>query len=380
MNKQNSYEIAAYYFPNYHFDKRNEKWHGMGWNEWELTKRAEPRFEGHQQPKVPLWGYEDETDPSVMAKKIKAASDNGLSSFIFDWYWYEDGPFLQRALDEGFIKAENNDLIKFALMWANHDWIDIHPSQRSRPCNILLDGIISEAAFRNATDQIIRTYFSHPSYWRVNDGLYFSVYMIKNIVGIFGNLNAARRALEDFRQRTRDAGLGEIHLNAIVWGNTVLPGEEKITDVNEILNALGFDSVSSYVWIHNNQPSSFPVTSYKEYRDISVKDFEKLTKKYRLPYYPNVTMGWDPSPRTIQSDRYDHLGYPFTPTLSGNTPDEFRKALELAKGFMDKGFTKPKILTINAWNEWTEGSYLEPDMIYEFGYLDAIKQVFGSQK
>lgn len=51
------YTIACYYFPNYHVDPRNEAVHGPGWSEWELVKRAEPRYPGHRQPRVPLWGY-----------------------------------------------------------------------------------------------------------------------------------------------------------------------------------------------------------------------------------------------------------------------------------------------------------------------------------
>lgn len=64
-------DVSVYYFPNYHADVRNEKWHGRGWNEWDLVKCARPRFEGHDQPKEPLWGYEDESDPKVMAKKLR---------------------------------------------------------------------------------------------------------------------------------------------------------------------------------------------------------------------------------------------------------------------------------------------------------------------
>ena len=94
MKKQ--YEVAAYYFPNYHYDDRVQEWHGEGWNEWDLVKNARPRFEGHVQPKVPLWGYENEADPKVMEKKIEAAASHGLSAFIFDWYWHKEGPFLDR--------------------------------------------------------------------------------------------------------------------------------------------------------------------------------------------------------------------------------------------------------------------------------------------
>lgn len=66
----NGFQTAAYYFPNWHVDPANERFHGKGWTEWQLMKYATPRFEGHQQPKVPLWGYEDEADPKVMEKKI----------------------------------------------------------------------------------------------------------------------------------------------------------------------------------------------------------------------------------------------------------------------------------------------------------------------
>ena len=60
-------EVFAYYFPNYHLDARNALTHGPQWDEWSLVKEARPRFPGHVQPKVPLWGYEDEADPQAMA-------------------------------------------------------------------------------------------------------------------------------------------------------------------------------------------------------------------------------------------------------------------------------------------------------------------------
>ena len=100
MSKQ--YTIACYYFPNYHVDPRNEKQHGPGWSEWEVVRNAPPRFEGHVQPKVPAWGYEDESDPAVMAKKIDVAADHGIDVFIFDWYYYDDGQFLERPLEKAF--------------------------------------------------------------------------------------------------------------------------------------------------------------------------------------------------------------------------------------------------------------------------------------
>src|SRR5450759_1973026 len=94
--------VAAYYFPNYHTgDPRNIINKGSGWSEWELVKAARPRFPGHHQPNVPVWGYTDEKDLNVMAQKIDAAADNGIDCFIFDWYMYDDGPFLNQCIDDG---------------------------------------------------------------------------------------------------------------------------------------------------------------------------------------------------------------------------------------------------------------------------------------
>jgi len=375
---EDTYTLAAYYFPNYHpGDPRNDEWHGPGWTEWDLMKRAEPRFPDHAQPKVPLWGYEDESDPAVMAKKIDAAADHGVDVFIFDWYWYEDGAYLERALEEGFLHASNAERLKFALMWANHDWLDIQPAKRMKPYNVLADGKVSPEAFKAATDHMIKTYFGHPSYWRVNGGLYMSFYDLSELLNNFGSIEATRAALDDFRARVRDAGHGELHLNAVVWGRQVLPNEQPVENVNDLLAELGFDSITSYVWLHHQPMPDFPETSYEQMQQASVKDYTKFTDQYVLPYFPNVSMGWDPSPRTVQSDAYENLGYPFTPTLKGNTPEAFTQALRDAKAFLDQGQTTPKILTLNAWNEWTEGSYLEPDTVHGMAYLEAIRAVFG---
>jgi hypothetical protein len=79
------YSKQAWYFPNWHADKLNDMWHGKGWTEWEVAKYATPKFEGHYQPKIPVWGYEDESLPEVMEKKIKVAKEHGFDGFIFDF-------------------------------------------------------------------------------------------------------------------------------------------------------------------------------------------------------------------------------------------------------------------------------------------------------
>ena len=89
-------------------------------------------------------------------------------------------------------------------------------------------------------------------------------------------------------------------------------------------------------------------------------------------------MGWDPSPRTIASDKYEVMDYPFTPIVTDNTPEKFKETLFEMKEFLNK--TNTRMLTINAWNEWTEGSYIEPDEKYGMGYLEAIREVFKDEQ
>jgi hypothetical protein len=371
------YQVACYYFPNYHVDPRNELTHGKGWTEWELVKNARARFENHNQPKIPMWGYEDESDHNVMAKKIEAAADNGITSFIFDWYWYNDKPFLSGALEKGFLNAKNNRRLKFCLMWANHDWIDIHPKKLSQNPSLLYPGLITRESFEKLTDYVIENYFLHPSYWTIDNKPYFSIYELYTLIKSFGSISETSAALKRFREKTKAAGFADLHLNAIIWNVGVLPCENNINDPFETIAALGFDSMTSYVWIHQVELMNFPATEYEIVSNEIVEHWKTLSRSSSLPYYPNVTMGWDPSPRTVQSDSFEQKGYPFSPILKNNTPGVFRIALERAKNFLDEYKLNPMILTLNCWNEWTEGSYLEPDIVNGYAYLKAVKDVFN---
>ncbi len=188
-------QVAVYYFPNYHpGDPSNTRMKGAAWSEWELVKAARPRFPGHAQPKVPLWGYVDESDPAVMARKIDAAADHGVDAFIFDWYFYDTGPFLNDCLDRGYLKALNRGRVKFGLMWANHDWLDLHPYKKGSQQKLLFPGKVSPQSFERITDHVIRDYFSEPSYWKIDGKPYFSFYDLSRLVENFGSVPATRGA------------------------------------------------------------------------------------------------------------------------------------------------------------------------------------------
>lgn len=378
-NSGGNYTVACFYFPNYHVDVRNEEVHGKGWTEWELVKASKPRFDGHKQPKVPLWGYVDEADPKVMAMKIDTAKKYGIDVFIFDWYWYNDGPFLQRCLEEGYLKAPNHYGVKFAIMWANHTWLNIHPCAlkdvQSPP--VLYLGEVTLETFEKITDHVINKYFSDPAYWTIKGKPFFSIYEIHTFVDGLGGIDLAKKALDLFRAKAIERGFPGVHINVVNIESRIPKCVQGKMTPRELINYLGIDSVTSYAWVLDTPLNSFPTVNYTDVAERVFQIWEERVKAFGVPYYPNVSMGWDSSPRCKQDDPFEPKGYPFTPVIVNNTPEEYKKALDMCKKFLLRHPECEFTLTLNAWNEWTEGSYLEPDMEYKYGYLEAIKEVFS---
>lgn len=353
--------VAAYYFPQWHLDPANAINKGGPWTEWEKIKVAKPRFPGHAQPKIPLWGYQMEDRPDVMAQKIDAAASHGVGAFIFDWYYHESGSFLSGALDNGFLMAPNRDRMSFAIMWANHEL-------RGE------SGQVSRSTFAKISEHLVSKYFTNSAYWKIDGKPYFSIYQIATFIEGMGGIQNARDALDDLRTRAVAAGLKGIHLNVVDLQLRGRPNAAKL------LGILGANSVTSYTWVHHVplKELGFPTVEYMDVAKRYLSYAQIANEKYGVPFYPNITMGWDPTPRMKSDQPHDGRGYPNTPVVVGNTPENFQSVLQQIKTSMAETPPSAHIITINAWNEWGEGAYLEPDTVTGMGYLNAIQNVFGS--
>lgn len=375
------YTAAAYYFPNFHPDARNEKIHGAGWSEWNLIRDAKPRFPGHRQPQVPVWGCEDESDPRVMAKKIDVASAHGLDVWMFDWYHYNDGPFLNGCLDNGFLAAPNCDKMKFSLMWANHDWYRIHgfnPDAAGDTPPLDFPGEVTRETFRDICDLVIDKYFSRPNYWKIDGCPVFAIYEIGTFAKAYESTEDVRAALDEFRAKVKAAGFPDLHLNIMYWGMPNLPGARTPKNWNELMTRIGADSATSYTWVHHGALATFPVTLYAHGERKYFDEVWPEARTLPVPYFPNVTVAWDNSPRCAPGVAWETWGsHVRNPMIAENTPDAFEHSLRRVKDFMDAHPEQPKVVTINAWNEWPEGSCLEPEARYGYGYLEALRNVFG---
>jgi len=368
----------AWYFPNWHPTALNDKWHGTGWTEWQCVKYATPRFEGHLQPKKPLWGYEDESDPKVFAKKIDTLNKYGVDGFIFDYYWFkEEGPYRRDCIDKGFLGAENCKSCEFAVMWCNHDPIYVHPAAYMHQNCELASGDIDEAFMDEVTDYCIENYFGRENYIKIDGKVLFGIWNFTKFSDNFGGLENAGKIIRKFREKAAKKGF-EIHLTT---ERHLFPGyqtkDKALTQ--KAIKELTIDSIFTYGW-SMPECKNWPIVEYSDYRDFSINMIEKDNEFFDIPYNVCVSTGWDSSPRTTQSEIYEEAaGWPYCPITVNNTPEEIEKSFTEMKKFLDSDRHKGKFFTLSTWNEWTEGNFFEPDELYGYGYLEAFKKVIRDE-
>lgn len=358
------YDLAAYVWPAYQPEPR---WAELGIfaegiGEWQNVKEAVPKWKEHNQPRKPLWGYANEADPKEVARKIDAAVSAGINVFAYDWYWYGGRPFLEDALNEGFLKAPNSGKMRFYLMWANHHVTKLWDNRVAEKGwdKPIWSGCVSPDEFKVLTKRWIERYFTKPNYYRIEGKPVLMVYVIKNLIDGLGGLEGAKASLDYLREECRKAGLGGVHLMAC--DNHKLKADE--------LKALGFESATMYCFGHWSSATGDP--DYDVWGAKGVERFDKAVRELGLKaYFAHASIGWDTNPRFPKEKTM--------PTVLNSNPTKFERVLRKAKAWTDAHTPAgcPKLITLYSWNEWTEGAYFEPDETFRYGYLDAVRRVFG---
>jgi len=362
------YYVAAFVWPSCHDDSLGHMYlWPEGEGEWEVIRKGNPRFEGHQQPKQPLWGYEHDDDPEVVERWIDTALEHGVNTFIYDWYWFMNSPYLEGALNDGFLKARNNEKMNFYLMWANHfvakNYWNCH--RYGDDDSELFTPVIDEENYRIIVDRIISRYFTRPNYVKIDGCPVFGIFSIDNfIAGFDGDLEKAGKAMEYFREKAREAGFKGVHLQEINGGGWMLD-EATARRMQEKIKALGIDSEALY------NMGGFDC-DYMTHGRNGIEIREQWDSIFDIPVYPTVSIGWDDTPRFPAKGAADV-------TRFHNTPQTFATFLQAAKEYADRHPEQPKFIMINAWNEWVEGSYLLPDRLNGFGYLEAVRDVMDGR-
>jgi hypothetical protein len=363
-------EVVAIYCPLWHRYNHMDSWHGYGWNEWELVKSAPPRFAGHHQPLRPSWGCFDESDPEWSRREIDLAADHGIGVFMFDWYWYSGVRLMEEALERGFLKAPNNQRLKFCLMWANHDWADYFPAPYDKPWNSWLPLRHSVEDLNRVFEYCIEHYFREPNYWKVDGRLFFSIFQIDKFIRELGGPERVRGLLAGLDEKLRQAGLPPVHWNAIQSGPPEVAARWKEAGFHSI--------VTSYNINDSGKTPSGLTQQYEDLMAMHQRAWESLSNA-ALTQFPVVTMGWDVTPRCEHNVPWPFAktSYPYGHVVLGNTPERFGRLCRMAREFVAADPKKPYAVFVNAWNEWTEGCYLLPEEKYGTAYLEALKSAFN---
>jgi len=358
--------VCAFIWPSCHDDSLAHEWlweEGIG--EWEVIKKGNPRFEGHYQPKEPLWGYEMDDDPVVVEKWIQTALKYGVNTFIYDWYWFDRGPYLESALDNGFLKAPSHGKMDFYIMWANHDvkynyWNYHKWGDRE---DLLWTGEINPEDWPVIVERVITRYFHEPNYVKIDGCPVFAMFSIDKFVASFQSLKEARAAMDYFREEVKKAGFPGLHFQMIDAGGFAY-SEEHLALRTAQVESIGVDS-----WAFYNM-AGFS-TDYLIHGQNASDQRNLWSEKMSIPVFPCVSVGWDDTPRFPAKGAEEV-------TQFNHTPENFASFVQVAKDYADAHAAgQPKFVMLNAWNEWVEGSYLLPDKRTGFAFLEAVQKVFG---
>jgi hypothetical protein len=359
------YHVCAFVWPSCHDDSLGRTNWEQGIGEWEVIQKGDPRFEGHYQPKLPLWGYEMDNDPVVVERWIQTALEYGVNTFIYDWYWFDHYPYLESALNDGFLKAPSNQKMEFFIMWANHDVAHNYWNYHKwgEDDSLLWDGAIDPADWPIIVKRVISQYFVLPNYTKINGCPVFAMFSSQNFIESFdGDVDRALEAMNYLREEVRKAGFPDVHYMMVNGAGPKYNDESK----DRVATALKLKP-DSWAWYNMGGFDS----DYLKHCENAVSRRELWDAEVDIPLFPTVSISWDDTPRFPKKGA-DKV------TRFHNTPDVFARYLKQAKDYADaKADEQPKFIMINAWNEWVEGSYLLPDKLNGFSYLEAVKKVMS---
>lgn len=364
--------VCAYIWPSCHDDSLAHQWlwpEGIG--EWEVIKQGDKRYPDHYQPRQPLWGYEMDNDPKVVEKWIQTALKYGVNTFIYDWYWFTkddeySGPYLESALDDGFLKAPSNRKMNFYIMWANHyvvyNYWNYHKWGDNK--ELLFSPEVDWDKFKKIVDRVINQYFKQPNYVKIDGCPVFGIFSINALVKSFGTVDEAAKAMDYFRSEVQKAGFPDLHVQEIQGGGHMM-NEDCIAKMKALISKLRINSEALY-----NMGGFDPDYLVHGKKAIDIR--AQMDSVFDVPVFPCVSVGWDDSPRFPAKGENDFTRY-------HNTPVSFAAFLANAKEYVDSHPGQPRFMMINAWNEWVEGSYLLPDRLNGFGYLQAVRDVLDGK-
>lgn len=351
--------VIAFYLPQFHPIKENDIWWGPGFTEWVSVATARKYYPGHKQPHIPAdLGFYDLRVPEVRAQQAALAKEAGIEGFCYWHYWFGEGrELLERPFNEVLQSGEPD--FPFCLAWANHSWYKKRWGKAEK------DELLIEQKYGGDQDYIehfnhLLPAFKDKRYMKVDGKPIFVIYDpysfkdVRHFVSLWRKL-AAENGLNDFYFIAKDSDSRQ-KTEALSYGFDAIYNEDTLNIHHKL-------PLISKVLLMAGRKLNIPsVFSYR--KAIKYMVTEECRKRDTIPV---IAPNWDHSPRSGARAMILH----------NPRPEYFE---QLAKHAIDVVSSKPEdeqLIILKSWNEWGEGNYMEPDMEYGHGYINAMKRALG---
>lgn len=356
--------IIAYYLPQYHPIPENDEWWGKGFTEWTNVAKAKPLFKGHYQPKIPAdLGFYDLRVPEVREQQAELAREAGVDGFCYWHYWFGNGKELLERPFKEVVESGKPDF-PFCLGWANESWESkIWSTEGNKTKKVLIEQTYPGDKDIEEHFYSLLKAFKDSRYIRIKNKPLFLIYKPEQHPDIKG-----------FMKKWNELAKKEEISDGFFFVGTCLDSTYNSTQ------QMGFDALTINLGIRMEKAYKEKLLVYRGFKYLLRLLFRKpLAVSYEscLKYLwnepidsleqtiPTILPNWDHSARS--KNLYS--------ILHNCTPDLFEKHCEM---ILHKISCKNnKLLFLKSWNEWGEGNYMEPDIRFGKGFIQALKKALN---
>ena len=386
MQRDDGVKLVAMYFPQLHSIPENDAWWGKGFTDWDNVRKSQPLFRGHYQPRVPQdLRYYDQSDVATLAWQQDIAKRHGVGGFCHYHYWFDGKQLLEKPTN---LMLENKSLdLPFCLAWANETW-----SRRwdGRDHHILQEQTHKPdpAAWMRHFEYLFRCWSDERSI-KVDGKPIFLIYRAHRVTQI-------ERMFTMWREESLRRGLPGLYL--VCMKQYEFPIPEVLTHFDAVMQFQPFEAIYSpdFEPLSAGSPAAIVkgrarvlatarllpektqdvlrAIRYRFFSGLTFYDYERVWKQILkvereggLPCFPGAFVDWDNTARYVKRARI----------FRGASPERFsywfRKLVEVTA----QRPSNERLIFLNAWNEWAEGCYLEPDQHYGTRYLEAVRDALA---
>lgn len=370
-------KLIAFYFPQFHPIPENDNWWGKDFTDWKLVKNAKPNYKNHNQPRIPLNGYYNPTEVKTLENQIRLAKEYGVYGFMFYHYWFDGKLLLEKPLETFLAHSELN--MPFCICWANETWTR---AWSGHPENVLIQQSHSpKRDLWNKHFEYLLPYLKDNRSIKIDGKPVIIIYQPSII-------SEGPKMIEYWRDLSKKHGLDGIYV--IAMKNHGHNHADVLKPYDAILKFQPREAYNSKDFIKYNRQTKFAFL--REMPEWTLNYLRKIYSKVVKYQYFDSSILWDIILRHAyekekgldQLDIYESAYFEWDNTsrygrkskiFSRLPDDDLFKNLSLLYQKADEN-NSPYIF-FNAWNEWSESAYLEPDTKNEYKNLELIKKIFG---